>query len=146
MKSCQTDSTRQKTLELHIQSRVADELKQLEARESQRLRELEDKLSAEPSVPEGLGSASGHDGAQAERKLRDLDRDNIQREITTLRQQLEKRKRLRNLDQNVKKAKDDVVSCLRANDRRPLDCWREVEAFKREVARLEDAFVERALR
>lgn len=142
----QTDSTRQKTLELHIQSRVADELKQLEARESQRLKELEEKLSAEPSGPGGLGSAAGHDGAQAEGNLRDLDRENIQREISTLRQQLEKRKRLRNVDQGVEKAKDDVVSCLRANDRRPLDCWKEVEAFKREVARLEDAFVERALR
>ncbi|KAI9788839.1 MAG: hypothetical protein M1816_006503 [Peltula sp. TS41687] len=146
--SGETDSSRQKTLELHIQSRVGDELKQIEARESQRLKELEDKLSSEPAIPSGLesGAAAGHDGARVQGKLRDLDRENIQREIGTLRQQLEKRKRLRDLDQGVKKAKDDVVSCLRTNDRRPLDCWKEVEAFKREVARLEDAFVERTLR
>jgi altered-inheritance-of-mitochondria protein 13 len=37
----------------------------------------------------------------------------------------------------------DVVSCLRLNDRRPLDCWKEVQEFKKEVARLEEAFVDR---
>ena len=35
------------------------------------------------------------------------------------------------------KAKDEVVKCLRLNDRKPLDCWQEVQTFKKEVARLE---------
>lgn len=47
------------------------------------------------------------------------------------------------LDKDVENAKADVVSCLKKNDRRPLDCWREVETFKTEVGRLERAFVER---
>lgn len=46
-------------------------------------------------------------------------------------------------DKGVVKAKDSVVKCLRENDRRPLDCWREVEAFKREVGRLEKGFLGR---
>jgi MICOS complex subunit MIC19 len=41
----------------------------------------------------------------------------------------------------VEKARGELVGCLRLNDRRPLDCWREVEAFKREVGRLEEKFV-----
>lgn len=47
------------------------------------------------------------------------------------------------MDEGVQKARTGVVACLRGNDRRPLDCWEEVEAFKREVARLEEGFVDR---
>ena len=48
-------------------------------------------------------------------------------------------------DKAVEKAKQDVVTCLRLNDRRPLDCWKEVEAFKKEVGRLEKGFLGRIL-
>ena len=133
-------------MELHVQSRVADELKRLEARESQTLKELEEKIAAEPAEPMEFGSGHGHDGLQAEKRLQELGRENIQKEITALRQRLESRKKLRDLDRGVKRAKDEVVSCLRTHDRRPLDCWKEVETFKKEVARLEEAFVDRALR
>ena len=48
-------------------------------------------------------------------------------------------------DKGVEKARGEVVTCLRVNDRRPLDCWREVEAFKREVGRLEKGFLGRVM-
>lgn len=76
---------------------------------------------------------------------RDASRESVLREIEQLRSKLESRKRLAALDERVERAKADVVSCLRLNDRRPLDCWKEVEGFKREVARLEEAFVERVV-
>lgn len=44
-------------------------------------------------------------------------------------------------DKAIEKAKGEIVKCLRLNDRRPLDCWREVEAFKEEVGRLERNFL-----
>ncbi len=44
-------------------------------------------------------------------------------------------------DKEIDKAKGEVIKCLRLNDRRPLDCWREVEAFKDEVGRLERSFL-----
>jgi altered-inheritance-of-mitochondria protein 13 len=50
------------------------------------------------------------------------------------------------LDKDVEKARDEVVKCLRENDRRPLDCWREVEKFKEEVRRVEDKWVEKVVR
>jgi MICOS complex subunit MIC19 len=34
-----------------------------------------------------------------------------------------------------------VISCLRINDRKPLDCWKEVEIFKREVRKMEENYV-----
>ncbi|KAL2842227.1 altered inheritance of mitochondria protein 13, mitochondrial [Aspergillus pseudoustus] len=74
---------------------------------------------------------------------RELSRESVNSDIEELRAKLEGRKKLADLDDGVLKAKADVVSCLRLNDRRPLDCWKEVQEFKREVARLEEAFVDR---
>ena len=80
-------------------------------------------------------------------KRRDLGRESVMKEIETLRRALGERKIREEVDadKGVKKAKEEVVQCLRVNDRRPLDCWREVEAFKREVGRLEKGFVERVV-
>lgn len=76
---------------------------------------------------------------------RDISRESVNEEIEELRARLEGRRKLAELDSGVEKAKADVVSCLRLNDRRPLDCWKEVEGFKKEVARLEEAFVDRVV-
>lgn len=66
-------------------------------------------------------------------------------EIEQLRAKLEGRRKLVEVDENVERARNEVVTCLRLHDRRPLDCWQEVEGFKREVARLEEAFVDRVV-
>lgn len=50
------------------------------------------------------------------------------------------------MDAAVESARGDVIKCLRGNDRRPLDCWREVEAFKDGVRRLEGSWVESVVR
>lgn len=76
---------------------------------------------------------------------REVSRHSVLSEIEQLRQKLDGRRRLVELDEGVEKAKQEVVTCLRLNDRRPLDCWKEVEGFKREVARLEQAFVDRVV-
>ena len=141
----QSDSTREKTLELHIQNRVQQELRRIEAHESQLLKELEDKICSESSVTD-RGGLQGGDGQAAGDKVRDLSRDSIQKEITSLKRRLDSRKKLENLDRDVEKAKSNVVDCLRTNDRRPLDCWKEVQVFRQEVGRLEQSFVDKALR
>ena len=78
-------------------------------------------------------------------KMRGLSREIVQKEIDSLRKKLEVRRLKEDVvgDKEVEKAKGEVVACLRINDRRPLDCWREVEAFKREVGRLERGFLGR---
>ncbi|PYH45375.1 Mic19 family protein [Aspergillus saccharolyticus JOP 1030-1] len=73
----------------------------------------------------------------------DVSRDSVNSEIEELRARLEGRRRLAQLDEEAEKARADVVGCLRLNDRRPLNCWKEVESFKREVAKMEEAFVDR---
>ncbi|KAI7265107.1 hypothetical protein KC345_g8593 [Hortaea werneckii] len=69
----------------------------------------------------------------------------VAREIMDLKTKLEQRKRTDAASSypEVEKAKESMVQCLRLNDRRPLDCWQEVEQFKREVGRLERGFVEK---
>lgn len=61
-----------------------------------------------------------------------------------LRAKLEQRKKVEKLPQEVEKSKESLVQCLRTNDRRPLDCWQEVEQFKVEVGKLEKAFIQKA--
>ena len=61
-----------------------------------------------------------------------------------LRQKLDSRKKLDKVSPEVEKAKESLVKCLRTNDRRPLDCWEEVENFKTEVGKLEKAFIQKA--
>lgn len=145
----QTDSTRAKTLELHIQARVAEELKRLQEREEQTFRDLAAKLSADdergPASPDAADSAANTDS----NTIHALSRASVQRDVAALKQKLENRKKVVEigvLDAGVEKAREDVVKCLRANDRRPLDCWKEVEAFRDEVKKLEEKWVEKIVR
>ena len=80
-------------------------------------------------------------------KLRDLSRASVQKEIETLKKKLQQRQLKEDVvnDKGVNKAREEVVQCLRVNDRRPLDCWKEVEAFRKEVGRLEGAFLGKLL-
>ncbi|EOD43179.1 hypothetical protein GTA08_BOTSDO07453 [Neofusicoccum parvum] len=157
--SPQSDTTRSKALELQVQTRVERELSQLHAKEQQRLRELQDAIAsaadaaaaadenATPSLAEKLAdSLSSADALAEKQRRRDMSRGLVEKEIEGLRRKLEERKRLEQPDKGVEEAKGKVVECLRINDRRPLDCWREVEAFKKEVGRLEKEFVERTVR
>lgn len=180
----ETDSSRAKSLELHIQARVAEELERLRQREKQTIEEIEKRVAAElperkitgapvlsPSYAAPAGSLDldapripfagrEHDtplfpvdpatvqapaAPQQSPGTVDPSRQSVLNEIERLRTKLESRKKLSALDDNVERAKTDVVNCLRINDRRPLDCWKEVDSFKQEVARLERAFVDKVV-
>ncbi|KFY10377.1 hypothetical protein V492_05063 [Pseudogymnoascus sp. VKM F-4246] len=141
--STETDSTRANTLELHVQARVAEELKRLQAREESTLAAL---LEAEKNeaTPDAASSAESSAGDT----LRGLGRESVAKDVAKLRERLEQRKKMREvgeLDQEVDRARGEVVKCLRGNDTRPLDCWREVKAFREGVARLEGGWVEKVV-
>ena len=123
--------TRAKQLELHIQTRIHDELSK-----------ISDSLSTLPKdLPDTTPSASPTNPKN------DLSRTEVQKSVDELRRKLENRRLKEDIvnDKAVEKAKTELVACFREKDRRPLDCWREVEAFKREVGRLEGAFVSKIL-
>jgi len=96
----ETDSTREKLLELHIQARVAEELSRLEARESQVLAGIEERLHAAAASEEGTAAAA-------------TDREKVRREVDALRQRLERMPRLGELDHDVEAVRQNVLGCLR---------------------------------
>ena len=118
------------------------------------MKELEEQISATPdttshpvSEAESLNPSApgGHDKlAKIEAdKTRDLGRQSVQKEIEELKKRLGQRRLKDDIinDKGVEKAKGEVVRCLTIHDRKPLDCWQEVETFKKEVARLEKGFL-----
>ncbi|KAF8540236.1 hypothetical protein BDD12DRAFT_834365 [Trichophaea hybrida] len=122
----ESDSTREKQLELHIQSRVAEELAKLEEREEKILRGVQERIES--------GKEEGG-----------LGREKVKMEIEGLKKRLQNVPRIAEIGEAVEKARGEVVRCLRLNDTRPLDCWKEVEEFKEQTRRLEKAFVVRTV-
>jgi len=157
-----SDSTRAKDVEHKIQSRVNAELKRIRAGQASQLERLTASLTtdrAEPSADEQpqhdpnsllahLSSPFYQDHSGGSKTSADSGRshDSVHREVADLRSKLDLRKKLERVSPEVEKAKEELVSCLRTNDRRPLDCWQEVETFKTEVGKLEKAFIQKAAR
>lgn len=147
----QTDSVRSRNLELQVQNRVTSELEKIRDTEAQRLAAMTESLTpssaeepSEPSLTEKIADAVTPSALQSKNPNRS--HDSVSKEVAELKAKLERRKKLDAKDPSIEKAKEGLVQCLRLNDRRPLDCWSEVEAFKAEVAKLELKFVDRALR
>lgn len=127
--------SRAQALELQIQARVAEELRRLQAREAASLKETQERLSAAAATQaESAGAADASPN-----------RYTVSKEVEALQARLNGRKKVRAIPDSVESARGDVVRCLRENDRRPLDCWREVEAFKEEVRRLEKGWVDKVV-
>ncbi|KAJ4420867.1 hypothetical protein N0V85_000446 [Neurospora sp. IMI 360204] len=129
--SPETDISRQQAIELQVQARVAEELKRLRAAEAAKLQETL--------------TASSQSTEQQQQQENDISRQKVQKEVEALRAKLEERRKVRELPESTETARSEVVRCLRENDRRPLDCWKEVEAFKEEVRRLERGWVDKVV-
>jgi altered-inheritance-of-mitochondria protein 13 len=161
----QTDSTRAKTQELHVQSRINAELARIRDASAKKLSDLTASLTTNiqpDAVPEQqtardphtlaahLSSpfyqdhSAGRPAAAAPKPDSGRSAKSVQQEVMDLKQKLEARKQLEKPSPELEKARENVQNCLRKNDRRPLDCWEEVELFKAEVGKMEKAFVQRA--
>lgn len=162
----QTDSTRAQDLELKKQIRTNEELSKVRDAQSKRLESLTASLTTDPAKQEEdssalpkhdpnslaahLSSPFYHDWSKKEKEEATIhpdsgrSHDSVSKEIMDLRAKLDSRKKVEKVPQEVEKAKESLVSCLRTNDRRPLDCWEEVQAFKVEVGKLEKAFIQKA--
>ncbi|SPN99978.1 related to ochre suppressor tyr-tRNA [Cephalotrichum gorgonifer] len=130
--SKETDASRARLMELHIEARVAEKLRELQARENATLNETREKIALEDGPSDDNASSS-------------LTSQKVSKEIETLRARLESRKTVKELPEGVETARSNVIRCLRENDRRPLNCYEEVEAFKVEVRKLEKGWVDKTL-
>ncbi|EXJ78733.1 hypothetical protein A1O1_09135 [Capronia coronata CBS 617.96] len=155
--SSETNSTRAKALELHIAQRVAEELEKVRKHETSILEEARKKIAEgddnSSSKSSGsllqLPSLSPRDllnsENEEEKRRKAQSSQKVQEEIEKLKQTLGQRKVLKELPKEVESARQDVINCLRINDRKPLDCWKEVEIFKREVRKMEENYVQSVL-
>ncbi|PHH65766.1 hypothetical protein CDD81_1493 [Ophiocordyceps australis] len=131
--NAETDASRTRLFDQHVQMLVADELKRQGKRETEVLREAHDKIAAAAAlVAEKKGDKDGGPSHSL-----------VSQEVEALWQKLDERKKVRDLPEAVDKARNEVVRCLRENDRRPLDCWQEVQRFKAEVKGLEKKWVDK---
>ncbi|KAI2637960.1 DUF1690-domain-containing protein [Hypomontagnella submonticulosa] len=128
--SSESDTSRAQTLELAVQARVASELRKLEAQSTELLKAATEKITSLPA-----------DESAEQQKSQPA----VSKEVEALRARLHKRKQLKPLPDSVEQARGEVVRCLQENDRRPLDCWKEVEAFREEVRRLEKGWVDKVV-
>ncbi|QIW99963.1 hypothetical protein AMS68_005481 [Peltaster fructicola] len=156
--SSTTDSTRAQDTELKIQQRVNDELKRIRDSGAENITKLTASLTTEPAKqaaePERdpntllahLSSPFYQDHTPKKEQQQDSGRshETVSKEVAELRAKLESRKKVEKTTPELDKARSNLVSCLRTNDRRPLDCWEEVETFKAEVGKLEKKFVQSA--
>ena len=157
--SSETNSTRAKQLDLHIAQRVHEELAKLQAEQTDAVQAAKEKILKEAEelqrkgeeeaagkgkgVKEKIGDVVGVGGKGKEDKEKSSQK--VLEEIERLKRELGQRKVLKELPKEVESAREGVVACLRINDRRPLDCWKEVEVFKREVRRREAHLVSKML-
>lgn len=126
----QTDASRSRLIESQVQARVAAELKALEKQQNEALVAAHAKLAAAP--------ADDKDGKESK-----MSNAVVGKQLEGLRGKLEARKQLRDLPGEVEAARGDMVRCLTENDRRPLDCYAEVQRFKAEVRKMEQEWVNR---
>lgn len=112
-----------------MQARVAEELKKLQKIQSEVLNAAHEKIA----------SSEAKSGSNADEN----NSFTLGKEVEEMRRKLQERKKVRDLPESVENARSEVIRCLRENDRRPLDCYQEVESFKAEVKKLEKTWVDK---
>jgi altered-inheritance-of-mitochondria protein 13 len=145
-------------LELHIAQRVAAELEKIHNHEATALEEIRKKIAAGDDTSEGSSISSKLSSSLSSETPKSATSQKVQEEIEKLKQTLGQRKVLKELPKDLDTAyvtpvlirkstltnshrRQSVISCLRLNDRKPLDCYKEIETFKREVRKLEEGYV-----
>jgi altered-inheritance-of-mitochondria protein 13 len=108
---------------------VTSELQKLQEKSSSALQAAHEKVAAFTTDAESSSTS----------------RHTVSAEVTALKARLDARKGVRELPEGVETARAEVIRCLREKDRRPLDCWQEVERFKAEVKKMEKGWVEKVV-
>lgn len=114
--SQESDYTRAQYTEKYIQDRVAAELKKLEAQTIDTFRNTTD-LALVKSDDNKLSVASSNEKIAQLSKLLEESSKLVQVKVS----------------EEIKTARDGVISCLKENHGKSLNCWDEVENFKKLV-------------
>lgn len=128
----QSMSTKAATVEEHIQERVEAELQRIRNREEQVRRDVEAELSRR--------------NVETEKRADDpLNAVAMEQDIAALQKRFDQKmvKSTSAADSKMAMAaKEDLLACLKANGTKSLDCWSEVEEFKRRVTHLQQQYIQ----
>ncbi|KAL7418509.1 hypothetical protein Q5752_006967 [Cryptotrichosporon argae] len=113
-----------------VRQRLASEAAHIRQQEAEILSSISAALEKD-NLDKEQGAAAG---LSSDRLGRDI--DDVREKVERLRREREGKESAR-----IREAKDEVTRCYLSHPDRPLDCWKEVEAFKAEVSALEQAFV-----
>ncbi|KAI5803401.1 hypothetical protein DFH27DRAFT_555620 [Peziza echinospora] len=141
--SSETDSTRSKATDLHIAQLVNSELQRLQAREDEILNQLSNSDLA-PAESGSTGTSILSNFLPSSGQQEDpLNRQSLQEKVEGLKRRLSSvpAPEERPEDPEIVNTRQAVVNCLRINDRRPLDCYAEIERFKGVARKREKEFV-----
>ncbi|KAI3625160.1 hypothetical protein CBS9595_000521 [Malassezia furfur] len=120
------DAKRQEVIDSSIQEKIHAELSKLRKQEQDMQKKIELALEKENIERQGK-PWFGKDKGQSSELL--------QQELNRVKEQIEKFNK-RSIDSfpALKKAREDIIQCYRNDTKRTLDCWREVDAFKKAIA------------
>ncbi|KTW29712.1 hypothetical protein T552_00919 [Pneumocystis carinii B80] len=125
----ESDAIRAASLEEHIQERVAVEIERLRSRERDILIEIEKELTRK--------------NAKREKAQEKLNSFSLKDEMLKLEENTKGMFQIRDMNEKLLKKKEEVINCLKENERRPLNCDEIVKAFRKEVDLLKDEFVDK---
>jgi len=132
-----TSPERQSTLDAHIKARINAELGRLREEEKLVREQIEAALEKENLSRErdGLGSDEIEGGTTSSSSIQGA-LDEVQKKVDRFHA-----KRDINGYLFVNESSQKLIECYRSHQKTPLDCWREVDAFKSAVAMEEQKYV-----
>jgi len=145
---------REEALDKHVRHRIQAELAKLHAEEEvvkSALRAALEKenLGRERSIavgePKGESKDTGGEDSEAA-NAGSRGTASLREDIEAVKRRVEKYSQRRQLgtgsESSVEASRQALVKCYRDNVERPLDCWKQVDEFKQQVASIEAKFVD----
>jgi len=132
---------REQVLDSHVRARVREEVAHLQEQEAEVRNEIARALEKENLRTEGrIASSTSHDENDGTVVASSA---SLREDVEEVRRRVERfQKRWEELGvHGAESAREGVVKCYKDHPKRPLDCWREVEEFRKQVSALEQRFV-----
>lgn len=79
--------------------------------------------------------------ARREKEQEKLNSFDIKNEILELEKDIQGKFEKKKIEEKLMKKKDDVIHCLKQNEKKPLNCDKTIKAFRDEVNLLKDEFL-----
>ncbi|PVG00302.1 hypothetical protein CPB86DRAFT_782882 [Serendipita vermifera] len=143
--STTTSPEREEALDRHVRERIHAELVKLQEEEEDVKKALRAALEKENLGRErAIAGDTSAEGDSEATNAGSRGTASLREDIEAVKRRAEKYAQRKHLggDTAIEESRQALVKCYREHLQRPLDCWREVEEFKKQVGAIEAKFVE----